>query len=60
MKTFEVQRFVLGTPPHLTMETITVIAETQSEAEESAFDPLAGWGVYDSREVSDEEELEQE
>ena len=55
-KEFEVIRFVLGIPPELTKESVFVEAETQDEAEAMVSDPVNGWGVLYSREVTDEEE----
>ena len=58
MKTYEVTLFVLGLPYNENRtRVVTIEANSQDEAEEKAHDWYVadGWGVYDSKEVTDEE-----
>lgn len=57
MKTYEVTLFVLGLPYNENnTRKVTINANTQKEAEQKAHDWYVadGWGVYDSKEVTDE------
>lgn len=57
MKTYEVTLFVLGLPYNENRtRVVTVEAESQEEAKQKAHDWYVadGWGVYDSKEVTDE------
>jgi len=56
MKEYEVRLFILGIymkPEN--MRTVTIKADSQDEAEQLAHDWYIsdGWGVYDSKEVTD-------
>lgn len=58
MKIYEVTLFVLGLPYNENnTKVVTIEAESQDEAEEKAHDWYVadGWGVYDSKEVTEEE-----
>ena len=56
MKEYEVRLFILGLnmKPE-DMRTVTIEANSQDEAEQLAHDWYVsdGWGVYDSKEVTD-------
>ena len=58
MKTFEVKLFMIGLPySEERTRTVTIEADSQEEAEEKAHDWYIsdGWGVYDSKEISEED-----
>lgn len=48
-KDYEVDIFILGTPPHTTKETVTVKAHSIDEAERRAVKAGSGWGVFATR-----------
>lgn len=56
MKEYEVRLFILGLnmKPE-DMRTVTIEADSQEEAEQLAHDWYIsdGWGVYDSKEITD-------
>lgn len=58
MKTYEVTLFILGLPysPN-TSRTVEIEADSQDEAEQLAHDWYVsdGWGVYCSKEITEEE-----
>lgn len=56
MKTFEVTLFVLGLPYNENnTRVVTIEANSQDEAEQKAHDWYIsdGWGVYDSKEITE-------
>jgi len=58
MKTFEVTLFIIGLPySEERTRTVTVEADSQEEAEMKSHDWYIsdGWGVYDSKEISEED-----
>lgn len=58
MKTFEVTLFIIGLPySKERTRTVTVEADSQEEAEMKAHDWYIsdGWGVYDSKEIPEED-----
>lgn len=60
MKTFEVTLFIMGLPfSEGTTRTVEIEADSQDEAEQKAHDWYIseGWGVYDSKEITEEEQI---
>ena len=60
MKTFEVTLFVLGLPYNENnTRVVTIEANSQDEAEQKAHDWYVsdGWGVYNSKEIAEEEQI---
>ena len=56
MKTFEVTLFIMGLPfSEGTTRTVEIEADSQDEAEQKAHDWYIsdGWGVYDSKEITE-------
>lgn len=56
MKKYEVTLFILGLPySEYNTRTVEIEANSQDEAEQKAHDWYVadGWGVYDSKEITD-------